>query len=377
MALLTTVNRWSRHALWRAGLGTDGVPRAAAAVQHVLNTRGPELFEQSGVPGISAAIRFACGTHLTWTRGLVNLHSTTPMDDRTVFQACSLTKPFTAVVVMTLVDRGLLHLDQPIWKQLRSWSLPAHRAAPFDPNQVTLRRILSHSAGFNMHYCGSRSTPDPAPVLDIMRDERDPQTTLRLEAAPGSFRYSGGAYALLQLLIEDTTGLPFAQAARELVLDPLGMTSSSLTPGQDLRARLAVRHDGDGRPLPELRFFSQSASGLYTTPSDIARFWASIPHGRWPSAGPSLLSPHAAAQMLSVQSGTESGRTCGLGFLLWRKRSDVAYTHSGFATGWWGHAEGLSRRRVAYVVLSNGDRGIYAVKPLISAIRQTLYDYAL
>lgn len=381
MPFVTTVNRWSRRALWRAGLGSDGVSRAADAIHRVLADRGDEFFTESGVPGVSLAVQFASGPLITWCRGSADLDARTPMDEHTVFQACSMTKPLTAMLVMALVDRGLIQLDAPIWSRLRGWSLPSHRRGSFDPAVVTIRRVLSHSSGLSIPIIGWNPPGSATPILDVLNAEHTPESTLRLEAPHGPMHYSGGGYALLQLLIEEVTGLSYAEAARRYVLDPLRMTASGIqsgaSPPPGVAPNLATRHGLQNEPLPRATFICPAASGLYASAPDLARLWTSMLAEPFAdSTLTPILSSASRSEMLKIHSGREANRTCGLGFFVYEKRSDLVYMHAGFAQGWWGHAEGLARRRAVYIVLSNGDKG-HAIKPLISVVRQALYDHAL
>lgn len=381
MPFVTTVNRWSRRALWRAGLGSDGMSRAVNAIHQALADHGDQVFAESGVPGVSLAVQFASGPLITWQRGFADFATRTPMDEHTVFQACSMTKPLTAILVMTLVDRGLIDLDAPIWSPLRSWSLPANRCGSFDPAVVTVRRVLSHSSGLSIPLLGWNPPGVATPILNVLNAEHTPESTLRLEAPHGPMHYSGGGYALLQILVEDATGLPFAEAARRYVLDPLRMTSSDVQAGPStpprIDARLATRHGPHNEPIPRATFISPAASGLYASAPDLARLWTSMLAEPFAdSTLTPILSRASRAEMLKIHSGREANRTCGLGFFVYEKRSDLVYMHAGFAQGWWGHAEGLARRRAVYILLTNGDKG-HAIKPLISYVRQALYDHAL
>ncbi len=330
------------------------------------------------MPGLAVVVRLAAGARVSAYLGSSDPASGAAVGEGTVFQACSISKPVTAACAMALVDRGVLDLDEPVWSRLRSWAMPRERCAGFDPGGVTLRRVLSHSAGLTVHKHGWASADGAPGALSMLRDERDPEMQLRMAWAPGALVYSGGGYLLLQLLIEDATRRPFADVARELVLRPLGMASSDYAPGAEVLARLAVRHDAQNRPMPRGRLAVAASSGLYTTAADLARFWSSVLPGD--GDGGVLgraISPGSAAEMLKAQSRDAEGRSWGLGFHLWAGRSDTEYSHEGFGAGWWGCAEGLVRRGVVFVVLTNGDRGVECVRPLAVRLREMLCELTL
>src|SRR5206468_4132173 len=131
---------------------------------------------------------------------------------------------------------------------------------------ITLRRLLSHSAGLNVHGYGWAEPGETPGARELLAQEDEEARTLRVVQAPGAaLRYSGGGYSLVQLLIEDATGMPFPAVARERVLGPLGMSESSFELRPALAARLATRHDERSRPLKPGRVAATAASGLYST----------------------------------------------------------------------------------------------------------------
>ena len=366
-----------RRAGWKAGLVSDRTRSAASHVEHVLDTRGRGVFEESGVPGLVVNVRFGEGRTITRCFGRAGPSMLLRSD--TVFPALSISKPVTAFCAMALVEQGALHLDEPIWRRLRSFRLNPSRTGGFDPDGVTLRRLLSHSAGLDPLEIGWSSTPRIPSALELLEEGGAAGGTLRLVAPPGAaLLYAGGGFVLVQQLIEDATGLPFPLVARERVLRPLEMHGSDYELPAELAERLATSHDADNAPLPARRLAATAASGLFSTAEDLATFWSALapgPAGEPPGRG--VISPSACREMLTPQATGPEGTRCGLGFYLRNKRADVRYTHLGYYAGWNHHVEGLLRRRVVVVALSNGDRGKSCVRPLVHELRKTLYDHAL
>lgn len=179
-----------------------------------------------------------------------------------LFQAGSIAKPVTALAALELAARGQADLDGNVNEQLTSWHLPGHHAA-------SLRQLLGHSAGTGVPFFPGYPQDSAMPTLRQALDGEPPSATppVRIDSARHNrFRYSGGGYAIIQQLICDLTGLPFAQAVRSLVLEPLGMTQSTFE--QPLPERLrptAARHDWHVYP-------ESAAAGLWTTPRDLARY---------------------------------------------------------------------------------------------------------
>jgi CubicO group peptidase (beta-lactamase class C family) len=316
------------------------------------------------VPG--AAIALVRDGKTAWAGGYGKADPArgTPVGPDTVFQVGSISKPVTAWGVLRLVNKGLLDLDAPVESYLTRWRLPA---SPYDTDGITIRRLLTHSAGLTLHgYKGTLPT-DPLPSLEESLDGKGKAEAVAIAMKPGSrYRYSGGGYTIVQLVIEDVTGEPFAAYMRREVLDPLGMTSSSFGPRADLRPATAVGHDADGRPHPHYVFAELAAAGLYTTASDLARFAAAAmagPQGQPPGRG--VLSADTIAEMLSPVSlpiesvaadVTRAPRqvTVGLGYAIENEAFTTTMVwHDGDNTGWGAVFATLPERGEGIVILAN------------------------
>ncbi len=179
-----------------------------------------------------------------------------------LFQAGSIAKPVTALAALELVARGQADLDGDVNEALTSWQLPG-------PHRVTLRRLLGHTAGLGVPFFPGYPQGAAVPTLRQVLDGVPPSATPPVRADPailGRFRYSGGGYAVVQQLIADVTGWAFVEAARLLVLEPLGMKSSTFEQPLPAGRRTAAARR-DWRVYPE-----SAAAGLWTTPEDLARY---------------------------------------------------------------------------------------------------------
>jgi CubicO group peptidase (beta-lactamase class C family) len=263
------------------------------------------LLERHGVPGMSIATVHE--GRIDWSRGYGFLERGKPerVDTATLFQAASISKPVAAVAALQMVANGQLLLDEDVSGKLVSWTIPPSELTKGSP--VTLRGLLSHSAGLTMHGVPEFAVGDSLPTLvQILDGTWSPDAVpVRLFQRPGTgFSYSGGGYIVLQLLLTDVAKRPFAELARELVLGPAGMASSTFEQPlpEHLHARAAVGHDRNGRPLeggwhvlPE-----QAAGGLWTTPRDLASFMLAL--WRAYHGDPAPLLPQALARdMLTRQ----------------------------------------------------------------------------
>ena len=227
-----------------------------------------------------------------------------------------------------------------------TWKVPENEFTR--EKKVTLRGLLSHTAGLTVHGFPGYATDDPVPTLVQILDGAKPANTspIRVDFVPGSkWRYSGGGYTVMQQMIVDVTGKPFPQFMREAVLGPLAMKESTFEqPLPAEKAKLtASGHHGDRSPVkgrwhiyPEM-----AAAGLWTTPSDLARFAIGVQEAL---AGKSeqVLSRRMARQMLTDQKDHD-----GLGVFLEGSGATLRFGHGG-------RDEGFDARLIAYAETGQG-----------------------
>jgi CubicO group peptidase (beta-lactamase class C family) len=258
-----------------------------------------------------------------------------PVDQDTLFQVGSLSKWIAAWGVMALVEDGRVDLDAPVSMYLTRWSLPE---SAFDTNGVTVRRLLSHTAGLTDRY-GYAGFENPADVqtleesLTVTADGWD-QTALadgfepgvRVGLEPGAqWRYSGGGFTILQLLIEEVSGRSFNDYLRARILEPLGMSSSTYVLDADGEARLASFYNTDGSIAPHFRFTALAAASLYTSAADLVVFLqAHVPGPNGEPRGRGVLEPETLTQMLEPQTTVTPEIDWGLGLMINHSQSSVA-----------------------------------------------------
>ena len=267
-----------------------------------------------------------------------------------VFQAASLAKPLSACAAMQYVERGELELDAPLDAVLRGWRTGS--------DEVTLRRVLSHCAGLsNPDYPGLDPALPVPPVLASLRGATG--LPLRRTGEAGRFSYSGGGFALLQLLIEERSGMSFAEHMRAAVLEPAGMRRSTFD--QEAKPGRATGHDARGYLLPFYRFDAAAAAGLIATAGDLARFLAAFMKDR-------IVSASSRMEMLKPAARTkgEDGLwpQYGLG---WEIDEGGIVGHHGMNRGFRALMAADLEARRAIVLLANGDD---AMPDLESAYRQ-------
>src|SRR6266851_5244466 len=224
------------------------------------------------VPGASVAI--IDGYRIVWAHGygVMEFGSSNQVTPDTRFQAASISKPVAALAALKLVEEGKLSLDEDVNRKLKSWKVPENEFTREE--KVTLRRLLSHSAGLTVHGFPGYDVDEKLPAVPQILDGMKPANTaaVRVDITPGTkSRYSGGGITVMQLLMTDVTGRTFPELMQALVLARIGMQHSTYQqPLPDESAESAAtghRENGDkihGRwhIYPEM-----AAAGLWTTPT--------------------------------------------------------------------------------------------------------------
>lgn len=322
---------------------------------------------ETHVPAVSVA--FIEDGRIRWTRayGETVAGSGRSVTPHTLFQAASMSKAVAAAGALRLVDQGRLALDEDVSRRLRGWSVPV--AADAGDAVVTLRRLLSHTAGLSVAgYPGYASGAAVPNDIESLSGQRANTAAVRAFAVPGAgLAYSGGGYTVAQLLMREAAGAGFDPLMRAAVFGPAGMAESSFAQpltGPAL-ARAAGGHGADGAPVPggAHTYPELAAAGLWTTPSDYARFLIALQES-WAGRPAALLTPRSARAMATPVLGQY-----GLGVIVVARGERTAITHGGSNEGFQSRfAAYLDGTRQGLVVMTNGDNG----GALAAAIHHTL-----
>jgi len=324
----------------------------AAASAKPLAARMAEL----KVPGISIA--FIEKGKVKWTRtyGVVAMGGA-PVTADTLFQAASMSKAVASAAALRLVEKGKLSLDEDINTRLTAWKIPP---GPYTAERkVTLRRLLSHSAGLTVGGFPGYAPGKPVPAtVQILNGEAPSNTpAVRSWETPGRYAYSGGGYTVAQLAITEAGGKDFPSLLEALVLRPAGMRQSTFV--QPLPAKLVPRAASGhrrGEVIPGARntYPEYAAAGLWTTPSDYGRFLISIQNAHDGRRG-ALLRP-ASVQAMLTPVDPEVGY--GLGFNLGKLGGHPLFRHGGSNEGFQCNATAfLDGERQGVVIMTNADAG--------------------
>ena len=297
---------------------------------------------------------------IVWLKGygMADEEHNIPVDPtETVFQVGSISKSLTAWGVLHLVEQELVALDAPVEHYLRRWHLPE---SFYEANEVTVRRLLSHSAGLNVHgypgYLPEESLPSI--VKSLNGEGNTEQVVIRWKPGSG-FHYSGGGYTVLQLVVEEVSGKLFSHYLKEYILYPLGMTHSSFEWDQELRPLTAHAYDQNGKELPHYLFAAKAVAGLYATPEDLAHFVAASMEG--PAGEPQgrgVLTSETVAGIQKQEITTLLGYGYGLGCMIYQLSNEkTAITHGGTNQGWQSYYALMPEEGAGLVVLTNGSQG--------------------
>ena len=227
-------------------------------------------------PGISCAWMDAGGKTATECYGVADREKRIPVDSSTVFPACSISKFITAICIMKLHEQKLLDVDMPVNQYLQQWKL---LTADGKESDAAIRSILYHTAGIvdgEDSFYGLRAGDPEISLTDILEGRTSYNSRpVRAEKPQGTaFEYSDAGYCVLQLLIEDVTHKAFDESVRDILFDPLGLSSTFFaTPGNIARyeSRMAAGYDDNGLPVPGgfPPVPDLAASGLWSTPKEL------------------------------------------------------------------------------------------------------------
>ena len=276
------------------------------------------------VPGVSVA--YMKNGQLAWTleHGVKDVASGLVVDEDTVFQAGSISKPAFATVLMKYRQDNPLDLDTDVNNLLTSWQLPEHEWA--EQEVVSLRRLLSHTAGTTVHGFPGYAAGEPVPTLQQVLDGVEPANTsaVVVDLQPGTqMRYSGGGTTVAQLALQDVTNEPLPTMAQRLLFKPLGMTRSSFKQpiSPKLSNNMATPYNEDGSPVEggAHTYATLAAAGMWSTPSDMLKMASGV-RSAYLGLETNWITKASAQEILTNNTLTNKAPNVGIGFLLiWMK----------------------------------------------------------
>ncbi|MFL0249280.1 serine hydrolase domain-containing protein [Clostridium neuense] len=312
-----------------------------------LDSLAPELLKRYNVPGAAVGIIENGRVVYISNYGMADKSKGKEVNNNTIFQVGSVSKTLAACGVMHLVEEGKIKLDDPAEKYLTRWHLPASK---FNKNDVTIRRLLSHTAGLSVHgYGGTR----PGKKLDTL--EESLSKGVKIIVKPGSeYLYSGGGYTLLQLIIEEVTKKPFDKYMYEEILKPFGMKHSTYS-NNIINPNMSKAYAVLGQTSPNCNFTEEAAAGLKSTIPDFSKFILAMMDGNnGETRGRNILKNESIDLMF-----TPVRSNYGFGFI-YNKLSDgnTLIWHNGANMGGWRAQYGMiPEKKDGLIIFTNSDNG--------------------
>jgi CubicO group peptidase (beta-lactamase class C family) len=356
--------RWAAYvSLERIDKGKIGAAPGFPGVIEKLEKLTPQWMEELKVPGVSISV--IKNFEPAWSKGFGVAAAGKPaaVTGRTVFEACSMSKPVFACLVLKLVEKGTLDLDRPLCDYLDE---PFVSTDDGYAKLITARMILTHTSGMPNWRKGGEEREGPLPVY----------------FRPGSkFSYSGEGIYYLQRVVEHVTQEPLAAYAKRNLFDPLGFASTSYAWTGNLDPQIATGHDASGNCLKRSRYAHPNAAyTLYTTPDEYARIMIAIMKadraGGFPLSGrlaDEMLAPRVRMDVREVidRPGRSLGLTAyrGLGWAIDSTvTGDIAYHSGSNQTGFTCYSQFNRREGSGIVIMTNGKNGSDLWSRLISAV---------
>jgi CubicO group peptidase (beta-lactamase class C family) len=328
-----------------------------------------EVMKETNTPGISVAVIH--NFEIIWCKGygIADTETQLPVNTNTIFQAASISKPLTALAVMKLVQDGKLDLDENINSYLKTWKLTENEFTA--KNKVTLRNLLSHTAGVTVHWFpGYKPDAEIPTLVQVLRGELPSNTDeVVVDMEPNSeFRYSGGGTTIVQQVLIDQLEKPFQDIIRELVLDPLGMTNSfysnsALNDEQCFNA--TAGHIGDGKQVLYKRHIypEMAAAGLWTTAEDLAKFSIEVQRSLKGESNKILTKEYMEVMTTPVLSGEYN-----IGLSNEKIHTELLLGHSGGNEGYACSMLFHKEKGFGVILMTNSDSGYKIEMPLFRSV---------
>jgi CubicO group peptidase (beta-lactamase class C family)/D-alanyl-D-alanine dipeptidase len=308
--------------------------------------------DSKALPALSIAL--VDGERIVWARGFgfADRERTVPATADMVGRVGSVSKLFTDLAVMQLVEQGKLELDAPVSRVLPEF-------APRNPYQVpiTLRHLLSHRAGLVREPpVGHYFDPDPPALTDVVKSLSG--TTLIHQ--PGTrTKYSNAGVTVAGAMVERVRGEPFAKALGRMLLEPLGMSRSSFEPApalkRDMAHGLMWSYDGQAITTPTFLLGTGPASNLVSTVIDLGRFVSALFAGGRGTKG-AVVAPETIRLMTEPQLGREGESPAfGLGFALSKLENERCIGHGGAVYGFATEVLAMPDAKLGAIVIATAD----------------------
>lgn len=332
------------------------IPGKTDPLYQEIEISGKELTVKNNVPGIAVAV--IRDGKIAWIQsiGYANLTTKKRVTPETIFNVGSISKLVSSWGFMQLTEKDLVKLDDPVNQYLTRWHLPD---SEFDKSKVTLRRLLSHTAGLSVHGYGGSDQGTPLMSLEESLNGKTKRNgeTVHLNSEPGTkWDYSGGGYTVAQLLLEEKTKQGFASYMKQNIFLPLGMKHTSYEWTAEMMATSATAYNELGNPIKNRIFTEKAAAGLQTTIEDLAHF-AELSITRNSKQLNKVLKPETLRLMETPVLPFSNEGESGLGYRFLNFEGFRTIGHTGENVGWSAAMFLDLPTKNGIIILCNGSNG--------------------
>ncbi|TMM51525.1 beta-lactamase family protein [Maribacter algarum] len=330
------------------------IPKKTISIETIMDGKIPILLKENTVPGMAVAIIKNGKVIYVKGHGYSDVANNIEISSTTGFNIGSISKLFTAWGIMNLVEDEILDLDTPIENYLTRWKLPKSK---FDHSKINIRTILSHSAGLSVHGYPGFHPNDTLPTLEAsLNGENGPQKDneiVKVIIEPKTqFKYSGGGYTILQLVIEEVTGQKFEIYMQNEIFETLGMNNTSFRIDDKILSNSAKPYNHEGKEIYLERFTAKAAAGLHTTLEDLSIF------AKAQFKNNSVLSKETIQEMIRIIPITKTKRVAyGLGYATYNFGPISVTGHAGTNTGWEAGFMIDFEKKDGIIILTNSSNG--------------------
>jgi len=307
-----------------------------------------EQMSKYSIQGISIAV-IENGI-VRWSKGYGKSNKKDSVNTETIFQAGSISKPLAALLTLKLIDENLLDLDTDVNTYLKSWKLDENQYTKKE--KVTIRKILSHTAGITVSGFSGYNSNENVPSLNQILSGEAKSSKIEIDTIPGSlWRYSGGGYTILQKIIEDVTKKSFEENMRQKIFEPLNMSRSNFYPlTKEIKTNMSSGYDKENMIADGwLNYYQPAAAGLWSTSSDIAKFCIAIQNSISGKSN-AIISSQLAKEML-----TAGMNNWGLGVEVVKNDSTTIFKHGGNTKGYTASFRAVINKGSGIVIMTNSD----------------------
>jgi CubicO group peptidase (beta-lactamase class C family)/D-alanyl-D-alanine dipeptidase len=335
---------------------TPKYAEAAAELERYIE----QLRRLHAIPAISIAL--VEDQQVVWAKGFgyEKLRDSVPATAETVHRVGSVSKLFTDIGVMQLVEKGVLDLDAPVTRYLPEFkpTIPAGWPLDFGPPQITLRQLMSHRSGLLREPPVGNYFETTEPSLTAMVNSVNGRPLIY--APEQKQKYSNAAIAIVGYVLERTQNEPFTKYLQRAVLQPMGLNHSAFEPLPALQTHLAdaVMRTVDGRvfPAPTFQLGMSPAGSMYSTVLDLGRFMSMLFNGGRAVNGTQIVKKETLEEMWRPQfvpAGTRSG--VGLGFFVGELGRGRVVRHGGAIYGFATELAALPDAKLGVAVVATSD----------------------